>query len=59
MTQDPRQMIEQVIAYCSQKWTAAYQGPAGAVSPPDELTGEKNAYKDVFHYARIPLRTNP
>ena len=59
MPHDARQALVKIIAYCNQKWTEADQAAGGAVPPPDMLTGEKNAYNDLFHCARTLLDELP
>jgi hypothetical protein len=59
MPTDARQTLEQIMAYCSDKWAEADLAAGGAVPPPDHLTGEKKAYNDVFHYARTLLGELP
>jgi hypothetical protein len=55
MTQDTRQTLERIIAYCGEKWAEADQAASGAVPPPEHLAGEKKAYNDVFQFARTLL----
>ena len=55
MADDARAALEKVLDYCSRKWLEADQAAAGAIPPPDMLTGEKKAYNEVFHYIRVLL----
>lgn len=59
MTQDTRQTLEKIIAYCGEKWTEADKAAAGAVPPPERLSGEQKAYNDLFHFARKLLDELP
>ena len=52
MSDDARQTLEKIIAYCSEKWAETDKAAAGAVPPPEHLNGEKKAYNDLFYFAR-------
>lgn len=52
MTLDARQLLEKIIAHCSEQWSEADRAAAGAIPPPERLTGRKEVYNDVFHFAR-------
>ena len=59
MTLSARQTLENIIAYCSDRWLEADKAVAGAVPPLERLTGEKKAYNDVFQFARKALDELP
>ena len=48
MTDDARRLLQEIIDYCSDRWTQTERAP-------DHKTGKKTAYNDVFQFARRRL----
>jgi hypothetical protein len=52
MTDEHHQAIEQIIAFCNNKWLEADRASPSGFPTADMLTGKKMAYNDVLQYAR-------
>jgi hypothetical protein len=55
MTRDIRHAMEQIIAFCNDKWIEADRASPSRFPTADTLTGKKMAYNDVLQYARTVL----
>jgi hypothetical protein len=55
MTQDAHPILEQIIAYCNDKWVEADKALPTPYETPDMKTGSKIAYNNVLQYARALL----
>ena len=55
MTDDTRQLLQQILDYCNKKWAEADQASAGAWPTPEMLIGQKKAYNEVVQFVRSLL----
>jgi hypothetical protein len=55
MTDNERQLLERIIAYCDARWVEADKASDAPYPTPDTQLGKKMAYSDLMHYARSLL----
>jgi hypothetical protein len=57
MTDEFRRAMEQIIAFCNDKWIEADRASPSRFPTADMLAGKKVAYNDVLQYARSVVET--
>lgn len=59
MTQDARQLLDQVLAFCDSKWVEAHEAPTTGWMTAEMQTARKIAYNDVKHFVAKLLDGTP